>query len=415
VIDRADRLAIGQLMRAFAQFSPSLVIPGIANLLLYPLVSRLLSLDELGAFALASGIVAFAPILCSNWLEAAILRYGYRDGQTLSHRDWRRASVTAFILAGVSTAILVAVAVGPAVPLVAACATMGAASVGFTITMAPLRAVGLFGRYSVLIGARSMLGLPGSLLGAAAFGVPGAILGLYGPQLLLLPFARSPGIPHTTLSLSRAMRYGVPISTMNVAASLLSIADRYVLSLSQPIGLVGIYVGTYVTMEQCLRFVPSAASAAIAPTVYRALASGDRSTVRRILTGATALAVAADAVILIALIALSSVWLSILGDRFGAAGVLVVPLGLGMLAHAANQILAIRYSALEQVGGLAVNVWIAVAINIVLNLALDPTYGVVAAAWATAASYGLLLLLNVGQALLRPGLSSEPATETRDG
>jgi O-antigen/teichoic acid export membrane protein len=415
VINRSDRLTIGHLMRAFAQFSPSLVVPGIANLLLYPLISRLLSLNELGAFALASGIVAFAPILCSNWLEAAILRYGYRDGEALSHRDWRRASATALILAGVMTAILVAIAVRPAVPLVVACATMGAASVGFVIAVAPLRAMGLFGRYSVLIGVRSILGLPGALLGAAAFGVPGAILGLYGPQLLLLPFARSPGTHRTTLPLSRALRYGIPVSTMNVAASLLSIADRYVLSLSQPIGLVGIYVATYVTMEQCLRFVPSAASAAIAPTVYRALAAGDRSTARRILTGTTVLTVAADVAILVILIAFSSVWLPILGKGFGIADVIVVPLGLGMAAHAANQILAVRYSALEQVGGLAVNVWIAVATNIALNIVLDPTYGVVAAAWATAVSYGLLLLLNVGQALMRPGLSSKPMTATLDG
>ena len=412
---KSHPLLVGQLAHAFARFAPSLVVPGLVNLLLYPLIGRLLPRDDLGVFALASGIVAFAPILCSNWLEAAILRFGYQDGQALDRRDQSRATAAALAASGVTTALLVAVAVRPDPELVVSCALMGIVSVAFMIGLAPLRAVGAFGRYSLLIGARSVLGLPCALIGAAAFGVPGAIVGLHGPQLLLLLISRTRTAPETTVPLAQAVKYGLPVASMNVAASVLSIADRYILSFSQPIGAVAVYVATYVTMEQLLRFVPAAISAAIAPTVYRTLAAGDGFSAGRILVGASVVTIAADAIILAGLVVLSPVWLAALGSGFDAASGIVAPLGFGMVAHGVNQIMAVRYTALTQVGGLAINVGLAVVINIALNVALVPTFGILAAAWATAISYSCLLALNIGQALLRSGLSPQRRRMTPRG
>jgi O-antigen/teichoic acid export membrane protein len=68
----------------------------------------------------------------------------------------------------------------------------------------------------------------------------------------------------------------------------------------------------------------------------------------------------------------------------------VGPLALGFVAYATIQVTGSGMSLLKRTGYLAAFAWCAAILNLVLNLALVPTFGMVASAWATFASYAFL-------------------------
>jgi O-antigen/teichoic acid export membrane protein len=65
----------------------------------------------------------------------------------------------------------------------------------------------------------------------------------------------------------------------------------------------------------------------------------------------------------------------------------IAPLAIAMVAMASTQVTAGGITLMKRTGYLAVFAWAAAVINVVLNLLLDGPFGMLGAAWATAAAY----------------------------
>jgi O-antigen/teichoic acid export membrane protein len=70
----------------------------------------------------------------------------------------------------------------------------------------------------------------------------------------------------------------------------------------------------------------------------------------------------------------------------------VGPLALGFVAYATIQVTSGGMTLKKKTGYLAIVAWGAAVLNLALNLALVPAYGMLASAWATFASYAFLTI-----------------------
>lgn len=414
--NRAARWAVGRmradlkaefkrLLRSSIALAPGLIVPGIVNVAMYPLLTRAMSADDVGTYALVAGLVAFSPIAASLWLESAIVRYGFSGGPGLGNRDIARGRTLSLCAAAAITLLGTLLVTHGNGGLSVAASFMAIIVVRFTISLAPLRATGRFARYSLLTSVRSLLGLPLALLGGMTLGPLGAVvgqnvaqLGLAAPQRESVAAAERGGI-----SLRQAFMYGAPIAAINVAATALSIADRYIIQLSRPLAEVAVYAAVYVILEQMFRLLPAIASTALAPSVYRLWSNGYRSRATSMILSALAIVVALDILLLAAVMAAGDIWVPLLGTAYGAANRIAAPLGIGLVLHSANLLVGLLYTAQERVRILAVNFGIAAAVNVGMNLVVVPRFGIEGAAWVTCLTYGLLLVMNVaGQTFAGP-------------
>jgi O-antigen/teichoic acid export membrane protein len=395
-------------IRASLAFAPALVVPGLTSLVIYPLLARAMSSSQLGTYALVSGLLAVSPVVCSYWLEAAIVRYHFEAGVGLSPPALRRGTILAIIGAALLTffaALLTTADAGVA----SIAASMSAVVVHFSLRVAELRARGDFARYGAFLSIRSVAGLPLAFLGGLGAGPAGALVGQHITQLALSPFVKTaaPARPvGQAISLREALTYGLPVSLMNIGAIVLSLGDRYIIRISQPLAQVAVYATAYMVLEPAFRLIPLAASAGIAPSVFNARARGHRSQANAEIFRTLGLVMAAELLLLVVAVAFAEKWTALLGPDYLGTRLLVLPLGLGLLIHAATQIIQLVYLAEEQTRALATNFGIASLANILVNLVVVPTFGIIGAAWTTTATYGLLLVLNIARLPLRPTTSA---------
>jgi O-antigen/teichoic acid export membrane protein len=396
-------------LRASLAYAPALVIPGIASLAVYPLLARAMSSDQLGTYALVAGLIAASPIVCSYWLESAIVRYHFEAGAGLSAPALLRGTILAIVATALLT-LLAAFVTTSDLGLAAIAALMSAVVVQFSLRVAQLRARGDFARYGAFLSVRSVAGLPLAFLGGLSAGPAGAVVGQHISQLALGPFARAAPPPRpmtSTMSLGRAFSYGLPVSLMNIAAVVLSVGDRYVIQITQPLAQVAVYASAYMVLEQAFRLIPVAANAGIAPSVFNAWSRGHRSQGQATILRVLALVMAGELLLFSAAIIFADKWTAVLGPEYSGARLLVVPLGLGLLMHAATHITHLVYLAQERTRALAVNFGVASLANILANLAVVPAFGIVGAAWTTTATYGLLLVLTLARLQLHADLARD--------
>jgi O-antigen/teichoic acid export membrane protein len=160
-------------------------------------------------------------------------------------------------------------------------------------------------------------------------------------------------------------------------------------------------------LEQAFRLIPVAANAGIAPSVFNAWARGHRSQGQATILRVLALVMAGELLLFSAAIIFADKWTAVLGPEYSGARLLVVPLGLGLLMHAATHITHLVYLAQERTRALAVNFGVASLANILANLAVVPAFGIVGAAWTTTATYGLLLVLTLARLQLHADLARD--------
>jgi O-antigen/teichoic acid export membrane protein len=97
--------------------------------------------------------------------------------------------------------------------------------------------------------------------------------------------------------------------------------------------------------------------------------------------------------IAVGLIAFGPELLAILtGPAYRGASSSIVPLAIAMVAMASTQITAGGISLMKRTKYLAMYAWLAAGINVLLNVVLDGPFGMIGAAWATAAAYLFLTL-----------------------
>lgn len=190
----------------------------------------------------------------------------------------------------------------------------------------------------------------------------------------------------STPVLRRVVRFGAPLVPVSIAYWVFAVSDRIVLAKLSTLHELGLYtVAGAVTAG--LALVQAAIGRAFGPHALRLYEEDENAasvTLGRILVyilvfvGLICVAISVFAHELLRVLATP--------DYYGAA-VAVGPLALGALFYASTQITALPMAFVKKTTHLGRIAGAAAALNLALNLAFVPVWGMLASAWATAAAY----------------------------
>jgi O-antigen/teichoic acid export membrane protein len=196
-------------------------------------------------------------------------------------------------------------------------------------------------------------------------------------------------------ALRRLLAYGVPLVPTSLAYWVFTTSDRVLL-------------GNLSTLEQVGLYSVAASVINIANIAILALGQGwnphaiqayeaDQASARVLFSRMFAYILAGFGLLAVGLTVFADELIGILATSdFAGAAAAVPALAIGMMAYASTQVTAGGISLKARTMYLAAYSWMAAIINVVLNLVLIPPFGMVGAAWATAAAY---LSLTVAYAL----------------
>jgi O-antigen/teichoic acid export membrane protein len=381
----------------------------IARLLLFATTvyaARVLGPVSFGLVTFAQALLGYF-VLASDW---GLSIYGVREIAQRPERGreaWRAISGTRVLIAVVLfvpalaviwlgpldplTRLVVALTLASAVPLAAMpdWAARGAGRMKAAATLGALQpALALALILALVRGPASVAEVPlARLIGAAAVAVLGwTLLGLPWPSAR--PWATGWMREH---GLGRLLASGGVLMLANTAVLLYNSADQLILKAVQGNEAVGIYGSAYriIQLPMAALYTVTASAFPLLAGTSQADAPAARRTVRRLtwMAGAAGLAIA---LLLWALRGpiVRLVYGEAYRDSARALGVLAFAVPLDFVISVKGT----AYVAAGRERGTLVCVLLAAFTNVVANLIWIPRYGMMAAAWTTLASYGVLLV-----------------------
>jgi len=392
-------------------YLPANIVQGVVGFLAIVVFTRLLSPDDFGRYALAFSIFSLVHVLVFTWLEAAMARFWATETDTEGLRHhfaslyttalW--ASAVFLPVAGLviwlwpmDVALKVAVAVGVAgVPF--RCLTK--------LAQEHRRAAGEVSRAARLDIFIAIVGLlAGIALAFAGAGASAPLAGLLIAPLMALPFllpgewTRGRGGRVERRRLIRYARFGYPIAAGLVLSLVLASTDRLLLAVFLDEAAVGAYHAGYSIANRTLDVIFIWLGAAGGPAMIMALERGGPQELRRSAReqGSTFILIGLPAAVGVALVAqpLSEV---LIGEDLRSAVSLVTPwIALSaLLSGLSTYYFGQAFVLSRKTNLLLVTVGVPALANIALNLILIPRFGLLGAAWATAASFALGLIVSI--------------------
>ena len=406
-------------------YLPANVVQGAVGFLAIVLFTRLLSPEEFGRYALAYSVFTLAHVAVFTWLEAAMARF-WAASRTPADLAAHFAGLyrTALILTVIFVpAAVLAVWLWPADPLfrIAVAAGLLGCPLRCLVKLAQerLRAEGEVAKSAGV----DMAVTSGGLIigvGCALLGAGGAapLLGLGLAPLLVLPFVlpgewrRGRGARLETARLRAYAVYGYPIAASLALTVVLASTDRFLLAAFLDEAAVGAYHAGYSIANRTLDVLFLWLGTAGQPALVMALERGGperlQSAAREQFS--TFLLIGLPAAAGVALVARPFAEV-LIGEELRTAAAAVTPwialsaLLYGLTAYYFGQAFTLGRRTTALLGAMA----IPAVLNVVLNLLLVPRFGLMGAAWATAASFGagLVATLILGRRILPLPISWE--------
>jgi O-antigen/teichoic acid export membrane protein len=203
---------------------------------------------------------------------------------------------------------------------------------------------------------------------------------------ILLRHAR-PALDRT--SLREVLAFGLPKVPHGFLVQVLNVSDRKILDLFVTRAEVGLYQTGY-TFGTAVKFALSAFEPAWSPFVYGQLKKdGARETLARVVTYAFAVFVGVTLVVAV----LGRELLVLMTPRnpaFRAAAPIIPVVALAYLCHGVFLLTSIGIGIEKKARYYPIVTAAAAAVNLALNFALIPRWGMMGAAWATVAAYGTM-------------------------
>jgi O-antigen/teichoic acid export membrane protein len=405
-------------------YLPSLVVPGLVNLALVPYLTRRFPADQYGNYVLAMGLYQTLPTIFSLWIDHSILRFISRY-RSRPLAFLRVVAVALFLIS------LIVVSVGL---LVLRLWMPGSDELHGFYTIAvlafPVRALfdachnyfrgaGLSLAYSLVRIARvlGMVGLGLALTLGLSWDIRAFLVGSVVTELVLSLIGVSIAARHALIqqrthdesactdiaieSSGKMVRmmasYGLPMAGLNLAATVLSIGDRYILEYHFGSAVVGVYNAGYVVPEALLRLVSLSITTAVAPIFFeRWEQRGEQGTLPYLSHLLRAYAYMAVPLWLIMLLFRSPIrLLTSPGAQYEPVTNLMPIIAFALLLHGFTLILNIEFSSRLKSHLPFINAVISAGVNLALNLILVPIAGIMGAAISTVVAYTLMLVLTV--------------------
>ena len=391
-------------------YLPANIVQGVVGFLAIILFTRLLSPEDFGRYALAFSVMTLAHVAVFSWLEAAMARFWAAQTPGAAQGHFASLYRTAFVLsAGFIVVAGLAVWLLPADPLFKLALAVGLAGAParcmVKLAQERFRAEGEVAKSARLDMAVTLGGLAIGV-GFALAGAGGAapLLGLGLAPLAALPFVLPGELKQARGGGFEAARvreyalYGYPIAASLALTVVLSSTDRFVLDAWWGEAAVGAYHASYSIANRTLDVLFLWLGTAGQPALVMALERGgmDRLRVAAREQLSTFLLVGLPAAAGVALVArpLAEV---LIGEELRTAAASVTPwialsaLLFGLTAYYFGQ----AFTLGKKTKRLLVAMAVPAGMNVVLNLILVPRFGVMGAAWATAASFGLGMITTM--------------------
>jgi len=392
-------------------YLPANIVQGVVGFGAIWIFTRLLSADDFGRYALAFSVMTLAHVVVFSWLEAAMARYwaAQSPGQTMA-AHFASLYRTAFILIGlfvpVAGVILWLVPLDPLFKLAIGVGLAGCpARCLAKLAQERYRAAGEVSRSALLDIATTMGGLAIGV-GFALAGAGGAapLLGLGLAPLCALPFILPGELAQARQGVVEIKRlkayaaYGYPIAASLTLALVLASTDRFLLAIFTDEAAVGAYHAGYSIANRTLDVLFLWLGAAGQPALVMALERGGLERLKEAAReqASTFFLIGIPAAAGVALVArpLAEV---MIGESLRDAAAQVTPwiavsaLLYGLTAYYFGQ----AFTLGQKTRLLLVAMTVPAGANVVLNLILIPRFGLIGAAWATAISFGLGLLVTL--------------------
>jgi len=382
-------------------------LPGLVNFAALALFTRLLAPDEFGRYALVITGVGLANVIIFQWLRLVLARF-----LQASRDDLERFLAGIFSLF-ITLAVVVTglgVSLGLLWPdpvwrrLLVLAVLLLVAEAWFELNQSLAQAELKPGWYGKLLGSKALIYLVvGGVLAWLGLGAAAPILGLlfaYCAAVVLFALGAwrgiTPHLPHPD-DLRAQLRYGLPLIVTFALTWVVSGSDRLIIALLLNESAVGMYAAGYDLAFQSLTMLLTIINTAAYPLAVNAMVQGGNDAARKQLEQNGQLIIAAAFTGGAGLIALNPYLVNILiGEEFRSASLAILP--WVAFAAAIAGIKSYHFDLAFQLScksyWLVLTGGVAAILNIVLNLVLIPSFGIVGAAWATLASYGMAAITS---------------------
>jgi O-antigen/teichoic acid export membrane protein len=394
------------------------VAVSIVNFFLLGLYVKYLDVADYGVIGMLGSIEVIAKIAFRFGLDGAFMRLFY-DSDRTADRQRLASTIFFFLLALNGASVLILLLAAPAlassllggVEHTAALRLMLLNTFAIGFTFIPFHVLRIEQRtvtFSLLTLARAVLTTVVRLVLVVTFGL--GVTGLYLADVLVtlvimaalarwfLPLVR---FTFSRATLRDALRFGLPRVPHAAAQQVMAIGDRFVLKLFAPIESIGIY-STSVSFGLVQKLFLSAFESAWAPFYYATVREGDAQRTFRTITTYG-----------VAVLALLTAGLSAAGRPAMQAmthGYLLAPddpqwrevetvitwTAIGVFLQGFYLLTSIGLNITKRTEYYPVATIGAAAVNIVLNFALIPRFGIVGAAWANGAGYAVQAAVGYG-------------------
>ncbi|MCS6625440.1 lipopolysaccharide biosynthesis protein [Roseibacterium beibuensis] len=389
-------------------YLPANIVQGVVGFLAIILFTRLLSPEDFGRYALAFSVMTLAHVAVFSWLEAAMARFwAAQTPGAATQGHFASLYRTAFALSGLFlAATALSMWLWPGDPLFRIALAAGLAGVParslVKLAQERYRAAGEVSKAAGLDIAVTIGGLAiGVGFALAGWGGAAPLLGIGLAPLVALPFVLSGELRQARGGGFEPARvrgyalYGYPIAASLALTVVLASTDRFLLAAFMDEAAVGAYHAGYSianrTLDVLFLWLGSAGQPALVMALERGGLDRLKGAAREQLS--TFLLIGLPAAAGVALVArpLAEV---LIGEELRVAAASVTPwialsaLLYGLTAYYFGQ----AFTLGKKTKHLLVAMAIPAGLNVVLNLILVPRFGLMGAAWATAASFAIGLL-----------------------
>lgn len=381
----------------------------VASLVSFPILTRVLDISEYGVLGLCNTILLFGTATSKLGLQNSIVRFfpEYRQKQEL------RSFYSTFWLGGGAAAAVITLIALPAILYFAppgyhgaflAVALMIFGNSVFSIVSNFLRSeeknvvnatlnvvfkyVGTFGGVGLIYWLHT--GIAGIFW--AQLLVITAIAGWY----LLKNFAEhSISFKYVSRELfSNSLKYGLPLIAFEFSSIALAFSDRFLITHYLGAAQLGLYIAGYTICFYIADIIRQPLQQAVMPIYLRIYTEQGAEKTSEFLSEITGYVFLVILPVFAGVVAIRTELVIFLSSQKYLSSAVVIPWVLaGTLLYACQPLVAAGFYVKKQTGVFSIILVVSAAINIVLNIILIPRYGMLAAAWSTAISYILALVV----------------------
>jgi O-antigen/teichoic acid export membrane protein len=395
---RPGSRSLAVLAKETLLYLPAIGGPAIVGVLGLVVLTRLVSPAAYGRYAVALSVATMAAAVLGDWLAPTLIRFQSEPGETRRAGDLRHYLVLAWV-SSVIAAVFVILSLGFILPvgLTAAGAVLAVALIQQKLGLAVLRAKLLTRAYSLVSVVIALLSFGAGIGWYLATRHTDVLIWATSIVLIasLLPIARMAHIARTDFHgaveggrLRELTSFGVPIIITAVGAQALLLADRYLLTTLSGEAAVGLYVPNYAIAERAMGFAFSPLFNALYPLAARAWARDDHDEAIGFLTLSHRLFLVIGGYVALLLVLVGDrISALMLGSDFTKGSSIIGLVALGNLVWFEGILFHQPLELAKKTRAIMVQALSAGVLNVGLNLALIPPFGLMGAAWATLGSY----------------------------